>query len=194
MKERNNAKIDLVKEDFTLSEQVEGEAVTVKFLGITCAKYIPKTVTILPEETVIAEVAAEETEEEENNEILTFDEVDSTYFAMSGEDFANNVIAKRIDKHKKPKKAKKQKTQKPKVRKQTIEEQINITTDVFSVPVFGSVADTRTANYALYAMMLENPGYEAVFYPQYEVKISGFGFIYKKTQVKAKARLGKLTD
>jgi hypothetical protein len=44
--------------------------------------------------------------------------------------------------------------------------------------------------------MSKNPGYDVVFYPQYEKHVRrpilGIGFIYKKTTVIAKARLGKL--
>lgn len=64
-----------------------------------------------------------------------------------------------------------------------------------SVPVIGYFIYDRTANYALYELMQNNPGYDVVFYPQYETKISrpiGIGFIYKKTVVKTTARLGKL--
>lgn len=65
-----------------------------------------------------------------------------------------------------------------------------------SVPVIGNFVSDRTANYALYEMMSQNPGYDVVIYPQYETKIVrpflGLGFILKTTTVKATARLGKL--
>ncbi len=65
-----------------------------------------------------------------------------------------------------------------------------------SIPVLGTVVADRTANYALYDLMTSNPGYDVVFYPQYETKvvkpILGIGLIYKTTTVKATARLGKL--
>ncbi|NLA24750.1 MAG: hypothetical protein GX879_07265 [Bacteroidales bacterium] len=63
------------------------------------------------------------------------------------------------------------------------------------IPVLGSFVYEPTQNYALYEMMHNNPGYDVVFYPQFEVKILkpiGIGFLYKKTTVKATARLGKL--
>ncbi len=65
-----------------------------------------------------------------------------------------------------------------------------------SVPVFGDLLSDKTSNYALYELMTSNPGYDVVFYPQYETKVSrpilGIGFIIKNTTVKTKARLGKL--
>ena len=65
-----------------------------------------------------------------------------------------------------------------------------------SIPVIGSFISDKTANYALYNLMNENPGYDVVFYPQYETKvlkpILGIGFITTITTVKTTARLGKL--
>jgi hypothetical protein len=65
-----------------------------------------------------------------------------------------------------------------------------------SVPVIGNLVADKTANYSLYNLMNENPGYDVVFYPQYETKvikpILGIGFIVKTTTVKTTARLGKL--
>lgn len=67
-----------------------------------------------------------------------------------------------------------------------------------SLPVIGELMSDNTANYALYELMNENPGYDVIFYPQYEVKvvkpIIGIGFIMKTTTVKTTARLGKLND
>jgi hypothetical protein len=63
------------------------------------------------------------------------------------------------------------------------------------IPVVGSFVVDPTANYALYELMVNNPGYDVVFYPQFETKVErpiGFGFLYKKTHVTATARLGKL--
>ena len=63
------------------------------------------------------------------------------------------------------------------------------------IPVVGGFITDKTANYALYDMMNKAPGYDIVFYPQFETKIRkpflGLGFIYKKTTVKATARLAK---
>ena len=64
-----------------------------------------------------------------------------------------------------------------------------------SIPVFGNILSDHTANYALYELMQNNPGYDVVFYPQYEsktVKPIILGFLFKTTTVKVTAKLGKL--
>lgn len=64
-----------------------------------------------------------------------------------------------------------------------------------NIPVVGNLISDKTANYSLYELMASNPGYDVVFYPQYETKIVrpvGIGFIVKVTTVKTTARLGKL--
>ncbi|MEJ8756526.1 hypothetical protein WG947_05935 [Pontibacter sp. H259] len=65
-----------------------------------------------------------------------------------------------------------------------------------SVPVIGNMVVDRTANYALYNLMAANPGYDVVFYPQYETKVVkpflGIGLLTKITKVKTTARLAKL--
>ena len=65
-----------------------------------------------------------------------------------------------------------------------------------ALPVIGGVVGDRTASYALYDLMQKNPGYDVVMYPQYETRVNkpllGLGFIYRKTEVTATARLGKL--
>jgi hypothetical protein len=67
-----------------------------------------------------------------------------------------------------------------------------------NMPVIGTVLYDKTSNYALYNLMFTNPGYDVIFYPQYETKISkpvlGIGFIVKITKVKTTARLGKLKE
>jgi hypothetical protein len=72
------------------------------------------------------------------------------------------------------------------------------TISLASIPVVGTVLGDKTANYALYDLMNANSGYDVIFYPQYETRISrpflGLGFIYKKITVKATARLGKLNN
>jgi hypothetical protein len=63
-----------------------------------------------------------------------------------------------------------------------------------AIPVIGTALLDPTSNYALYEMMKSNPGYDVVFYPQYETKVIrplGIGIV-KTTTVKATARLGKL--
>lgn len=65
-----------------------------------------------------------------------------------------------------------------------------------NIPVVGNFVLDRTASYALFELMKNNPGYDVVFYPQYATQIArpflGLGFIYKKTTVQTTARLGKL--
>jgi len=74
---------------------------------------------------------------------------------------------------------------------------LSIGINVASIPVLGNVVYDQTAGYALYEMMAANPGYDVVFYPQYETTVErpilGLGFIYRKTSVKATARLGKFS-
>lgn len=64
------------------------------------------------------------------------------------------------------------------------------------IPIIGTGITEPTSFYALHEMMKNNPGYDVVFYPQYEAIVKrpviGIGFIYKKTTVKATARLGKM--
>lgn len=65
-----------------------------------------------------------------------------------------------------------------------------------SLPVVGEFLTDKTSNYALYDLMNSNPGYDVVFYPQYEIKVVkpflGIGFITTITTAKTTARLGKL--
>lgn len=65
-----------------------------------------------------------------------------------------------------------------------------------SIPVFGSVVLDPTQNYAMFELMKANPGYDVVFFPQFETTVEkpflGLGFLYKKTTVTATARLGKM--
>jgi len=67
-----------------------------------------------------------------------------------------------------------------------------------NIPVIGTVLYDKTSNYALYNLMYTNPGYDVIFYPQYETKIIkpvlGIGFIVKITKVKTTARLGKVKE
>jgi len=70
-----------------------------------------------------------------------------------------------------------------------------LSSSVAKVPVVGSFVIDKTAGYALYDMMNKTPGYDIVFYPQFDAHIKkpvlGIGFFYKKTTVTAKARLAK---
>lgn len=119
MKE-SNIQVTLNKSDFTLSDQVTGEATTIKVLGIDWSRLVLK---------------------------------------KSGSiDGQNSITA--------------------------------------SIPVVGSIMTDATSGYSLYELMKNNPGYDVIFYPQYETTtlkpILGLGFLTKVTKVKATARLGKL--
>jgi hypothetical protein len=64
-----------------------------------------------------------------------------------------------------------------------------------AIPVVGGFVADPTQGYAVYELMNANPGYDVVFYPQYETTVSKpilIGWIYRTTTVKATARLGKL--
>lgn len=64
-----------------------------------------------------------------------------------------------------------------------------------SIPVIGNFLGSGAANLAMYELMTNNPGYDVIIYPQYEVKEIkplGIGFFTKTTTVKVTSRLGKL--
>ena len=67
---------------------------------------------------------------------------------------------------------------------------------VASIPVIGGRFTDNTSAFALYEMMNSNAGYDVILYPQFETRVRrpflGLGFLYKVTDVKATARLGKL--
>jgi hypothetical protein len=74
-----------------------------------------------------------------------------------------------------------------------------------SIPVIGNISSDETRkratkkalNNALFELMKENPNYDVVFYPQYEIESSHpflLGAFYNTTTVKVTARLGKLND
>lgn len=63
-----------------------------------------------------------------------------------------------------------------------------------SIPVIGTTLMDQTSSYALYELMSKNPGYDVVFYPQYEKIVNcpiGIPLI-TKTTVKVTARLAKM--
>ena len=79
------------------------------------------------------------------------------------------------------------------VRTGTIESQA-VGFTIANIPVVGNIVMDPTANYALYELMKANPGYDVIFYPQYESKVVrplGIG-IFSTSTVKVTARLGKL--
>lgn len=63
----------------------------------------------------------------------------------------------------------------------------------FSTSVFGSQPVDNCTRYALYNLMATHPGYDVIFYPQYETNKKNF-IIFSKTTVKTTAKLGKITE
>ena len=65
-----------------------------------------------------------------------------------------------------------------------------------NIPIVGNLAVDKTSNYALYQLMQQNPGYDVVFYPQYETRVMrpilGIGILCKITTAKVTARLATL--
>jgi len=60
------------------------------------------------------------------------------------------------------------------------------------IPVVGDYGKGKVSAYALHRLMLENPGYDVVIYPQYETQRFFVPFIYSKRKVTVTARLGKI--
>lgn len=67
---------------------------------------------------------------------------------------------------------------------------------ISSSHVSGLAPKNKNEKLALYNLMAANPGYDFIVYPQYEVytKAPGMGIFYRKTEVKATARLAKTND
>jgi len=61
-----------------------------------------------------------------------------------------------------------------------------------SIPVIGGLIAKKVNLFALYNVMKDNPGYDVVFYPQYETETTGIPIIFTTTKVKVTTRLGKL--
>lgn len=61
----------------------------------------------------------------------------------------------------------------------------------FNIPIIGGLIGNKVNGYALYNVMLDNPGYDIVLYPQYETSKTNL-IITKITKVKVTARLGKI--
>lgn len=61
----------------------------------------------------------------------------------------------------------------------------------FQIPVIGGLIAKKVNFYALYNVMKDNPGYDVVFYPQYETHVTNL-LIIKTTKVKVTCRLAKL--
>jgi len=62
----------------------------------------------------------------------------------------------------------------------------------FQIPIIGGLIASKVNMYALYNLMQDNPGYDVVFYPQFETHASGIPIIYMTTKVKVTARLAKI--
>jgi hypothetical protein len=62
----------------------------------------------------------------------------------------------------------------------------------FIAPVVGNVIKGNTSAYALFNLMEQNPGYDVIMYPRFEMNKKGFPLIYTKTTVHVTARLAKV--
>lgn len=60
------------------------------------------------------------------------------------------------------------------------------------IPAPGNDGQGRASTYALYTLMKENPGYDIVIYPQYEMQSFIVQIFYSKRTVTVMARLGKI--
>lgn len=63
---------------------------------------------------------------------------------------------------------------------------------IINIPIVGNMPIKSSASYAIYDLMEKNPGYDVVFYPQYETKVTGLPIIFQKSHTTVKARLGKI--
>lgn len=61
-----------------------------------------------------------------------------------------------------------------------------------NIPIIGTLIANKVNLYALYNVMQENPGYDVVFFPQFETKKFGLWPFYQETKVKVTTRLGKI--
>ena len=63
----------------------------------------------------------------------------------------------------------------------------------FSIPFVGAAFSGNPVDgYALFDLLKSHPGFDAVFYPQFERKHFNFFYIYERSKVQVRARLGKL--
>lgn len=63
-----------------------------------------------------------------------------------------------------------------------------------SVPVIGGLVAGKVNFYALYNVMRDNPGYDVVFFPQFETKKLSILPFFQQTRVKVTTRLGKIKE
>ncbi|MGK7396682.1 MAG: hypothetical protein ACNS62_19045 [Candidatus Cyclobacteriaceae bacterium M3_2C_046] len=61
-----------------------------------------------------------------------------------------------------------------------------------TVPIIGYLPKGQATSYALYELISQNPGYDVIVYPQYEMQKRGIPFFYMKTRVKVRARLARV--
>jgi hypothetical protein len=61
----------------------------------------------------------------------------------------------------------------------------------FQIPIIGGMLAKKVNMFALYNVMKDNPGYDVVFYPQFETKVVNV-ILVKTTKVKVTCRLGKV--
>lgn len=65
------------------------------------------------------------------------------------------------------------------------------------IPIIGGLLDPTLATskvngYAVYNIIKDNPGYDAVFYPQYDYSATRFLFFYSTAKTKVTTRLAKI--
>lgn len=62
---------------------------------------------------------------------------------------------------------------------------------ISTIPIIGGNTGIGAAKYAVHNIIKDNPGYDAVLFPQYDIESKNF-LIVTYTKVKVSARLGKL--
>lgn len=62
-----------------------------------------------------------------------------------------------------------------------------------STSIFGAQPSNACSRYALHQLMSTNPGYDVIFYPQYEISKKSY-ILFSKTSVKTSAKLGKIIE
>jgi hypothetical protein len=64
--------------------------------------------------------------------------------------------------------------------------------NIFNIPIIGNLPIGGSQAFAVYDVMSKNPGYDVVFYPQYETKMTGIPLLFQKSHTVVKARLAKI--
>lgn len=67
-----------------------------------------------------------------------------------------------------------------------------IETNALSIPIIGNIPVVGSEAYAIWDLMDKNQGYDVVFYPQYETKLTGLPILFQKSKTTVKARLAKI--